>query len=115
LGNGVIKRMYVPEIQTRQFPVSWGMGRKTRIGPQQYLFTRTANGQVTLQIFLSQNAVSSYNNQADNDSLIYSTVLYTCPESTRSEEHTSELQSRENLVCRLLLEKKKHKMHRQAP
>src|SRR5690606_34413354 len=26
---------------------------------------------------------------------------------TRSEEHTSELQSRENLVCRLLLEKKK--------
>src|SRR5690606_39809359 len=28
---------------------------------------------------------------------------------TRSEEHTSELQSRENLVCRLLLEKKKQK------
>src|SRR5690606_8025427 len=28
----------------------------------------------------------------------------------RSEEHTSELQSRENLVCRLLLEKKKTKM-----
>src|SRR6266511_6216524 len=27
---------------------------------------------------------------------------------SRSEEHTSELQSRENLVCRLLLEKKKH-------
>src|SRR5690606_41026441 len=26
----------------------------------------------------------------------------------RSEEHTSELQSRENLVCRLLLEKKKN-------
>src|SRR6266511_554512 len=31
----------------------------------------------------------------------------------RSEEHTSELQSRENLVCRLLLEKKK-KSHRLA-
>src|SRR5690606_30897148 len=28
------------------------------------------------------------------------------PSSARSEEHTSELQSRENLVCRLLLEKK---------
>src|SRR5690606_40846649 len=27
----------------------------------------------------------------------------------RSEEHTSELQSRENLVCRLLLEKKKNR------
>src|SRR5690606_40214401 len=29
------------------------------------------------------------------------------PLQTGSEEHTSELQSRENLVCRLLLEKKK--------
>src|SRR5690606_41204275 len=29
------------------------------------------------------------------------------PQDGRSEEHTSELQSRENLVCRLLLEKKK--------
>src|SRR5215475_4577675 len=29
----------------------------------------------------------------------------------RSEEHTSELQSRENLVCRLLLEKKKKNSH----
>src|SRR2546427_6228174 len=28
---------------------------------------------------------------------------------TRSEEHTSELQSQSNLVCRLLLEKKKNK------
>src|SRR2546428_10373842 len=30
------------------------------------------------------------------------------PENFRSEEHTSELQSRSDLVCRLLLEKKKH-------
>src|SRR5256885_6691308 len=30
---------------------------------------------------------------------------------TRSEEHTSELQSPCNLVCRLLLEKKKDKLH----
>src|SRR2546427_2624549 len=29
----------------------------------------------------------------------------------RSEEHTSELQSQSNLVCRLLLEKKKEKRH----
>src|SRR2546430_13496310 len=28
--------------------------------------------------------------------------------TARSEEHTSELQSQSNLVCRLLLEKKKH-------
>src|SRR3712207_5321846 len=30
------------------------------------------------------------------------------PKSSRSEEHTSELQSRQYLVCRLLLEKKKN-------
>src|SRR3954465_4421978 len=30
------------------------------------------------------------------------------PLPIRSEEHTSELQSHDNLVCRLLLEKKKH-------
>src|SRR3712207_7066204 len=33
--------------------------------------------------------------------------LPTMPRESRSEEHTSELQSRQYLVCRLLLEKKK--------
>src|SRR2546430_12753723 len=32
--------------------------------------------------------------------------------SSRSEEHTSELQSQSNLVCRLLLEKKKNKTNK---
>src|SRR5438874_9048305 len=33
---------------------------------------------------------------------------HNCPQNLRSEEHTSELQSRRDLVCRLLLEKKKN-------
>src|SRR2546430_4906849 len=41
-----------------------------------------------------------------------SSMPFTIPISvsapSRSEEHTSELQSQSNLVCRLLLEKKKH-------
>lgn len=94
LGGGVIQRMYVPYIQTRQFPTAWDMGRKTRLGPQQYLLTTTANGQITLLIFLSQDNDNAYNNLefpypvgivpqiSDNNSLIYSTILYTCPEST---------------------------------
>src|SRR2546426_2049978 len=36
-------------------------------------------------------------------------------DETRSEEHTSELQSPCNLVCRLLLEKKKKKMKQTNP
>src|SRR2546429_6964714 len=35
-------------------------------------------------------------------------VMRDALEGARSEEHTSELQSRLHLVCRLLLEKKKH-------
>src|SRR5262245_62571002 len=34
------------------------------------------------------------------------------PDLFRSEEHTSELQSLRHLVCRLLLEKKKKKLHK---
>jgi hypothetical protein len=95
LGGGLITRMYVPFIQTKQFPVAWEMSRKTRLGPQQYLLSTTSNAQITLLIYLSQNSSSPYNNpgypspvqivpQAGslNNSLIYSTVLYTCPEST---------------------------------
>src|SRR5258707_11585363 len=52
----------------------------------------------------------------ERDGLMMSLPLYLrtfCPRkskpSSRSEEHTSELQSRQYLVCRLLLEKKKSK------
>src|SRR2546422_5244508 len=38
------------------------------------------------------------------------TMRLTWPRSSRSEEHTSELQSRLHLVCRLLLEKKKNQL-----
>src|SRR3989442_6435418 len=45
-----------------------------------------------------QHALTSYPGQVGND---FASIW------TRSEEHTSELQSRPHLVCRLLLEKKK--------
>src|SRR5690606_40902754 len=38
---------------------------------------------------------------------LYAQMVEAITPVARSEEHTSELQSRENLVCRLLLEKKK--------
>src|SRR5438270_14009776 len=46
--------------------------------------------------------------------LIAGFTLMTPPQygSLRSEEHTSELQSQSNLVCRLLLEKKKKKYNK---
>ncbi len=89
LGLGLVTRAYVPTIQTKQFPIAWELARKTRLGPQQYLLTKTNNSQITLLIFLSQNASNAYNTgpivpdlNVINNSLIYSTILYTCPEST---------------------------------
>src|SRR5437870_9814318 len=38
--------------------------------------------------------------------------MWSCARKPRSEEHTSELQSRGHLVCRLLLEKKKAPLQR---
>src|SRR5688572_31922020 len=40
---------------------------------------------------------------------LYDRVIAVSESACRSEEHTSELQSQSNLVCRLLLEKKKKK------
>jgi hypothetical protein len=88
-GGGLITRLYVPQIQTKQFPLAWGDGRKTRIGAQRYLLNRTDFAQMQLLIFLSQNSASAYNQGnivptlgSVNNSLIYSSVLFTCPEST---------------------------------
>src|SRR5256885_10483881 len=49
------------------------------------------------------------------DTVPYQRVVYGLPQEHlhRSEEHTSELQSPCNLVCRLLLEKKKNYAHDQ--
>jgi len=89
LGGGLITRMYVPFVQTKQFPTAWQLGRKTRLGPQQYLLTTTDDSQITLLIFLSQDGTNAYNDgpivpdaNSINNSLVYSTILYTCPEST---------------------------------
>jgi hypothetical protein len=87
LGGGLIVRMYVPFIQTKQFPTGWSMERKTRLGQQQYLFTRTPNGQLTLNIYLSQDADDAFNmgpivptDGPPNNTLIYSTILFTSAE-----------------------------------
>ena len=83
-GGGLIKRMYIPFIQTKQFPLAWDMGRKVRFGAQQYLLSKTTDGEMQLLIYLSQDEDSPYNSgpivpqvNVDNSSLIYSTILKT--------------------------------------
>src|SRR5690606_29780169 len=64
------------------------------------LFAYPGQGFGVLDVFEDGSSwISFYGNENNRAKLLY--------QKERSEEHTSELQSRENLVCRLLLEKKK--------
>src|SRR5688572_31737682 len=50
---------------------------------------------------------ATYRAKTGDDKIVYTTGGGDDQQLWRSEEHTSELQSQSNLVCRLLLEKKK--------
>src|SRR5207302_2911423 len=66
-----------------------------------------AAGRVLMKFFLGK--AENFREFKGRNDLVTSADLESCRIiKKRSEEHTSELQSRENLVCRLLLEKKKH-------
>jgi hypothetical protein len=89
IGGGEYSKLCRPLMQTKQFPLYWEQGRQIRLGVQRYLLDKTTSGQVTLNINLSQDDATVWNQDptlpnvdATNDSLIYSQVLYTCPEST---------------------------------
>lgn len=85
MGLGTFARLSQPLLQTKQFPVYWDQGRKCRLSVQKYLMDKTFNSQVTVNVYLSQDAVDPWN-ELDLDpapnSLIYSQLMYTCPEST---------------------------------
>src|SRR3712207_8762766 len=62
---------------------------------------------LTMTLGRSQNGLSGGSGSAVNTSR-KAPARRPDASAARSEEHTSELQSRQYLVCRLLLEKKKH-------
>src|SRR5690606_40612868 len=62
--------------------------------------------EVAAHMAVSRPTVSRLLRQAREQDIVRITVVNPRSRAKRSEEHTSELQSRENLVCRLLLEKK---------
>src|SRR5438034_6527284 len=57
--------------------------------------------------FCSRRTLATVKGTGEGDSLSAPSARPYHPERRRSEEHTSELQSHSDLVCRLLLEKKK--------
>lgn len=85
LGLGKYTRLSQPLIQTKMFNPYWEQGRQTRLSAQKYLMQSTPSAQVTVNIYLSQDGASVWNDptlNVPNNSLIYSQVMYTCQEST---------------------------------
>src|SRR5690606_41379049 len=64
-----------------------------------------------LDVGVQARVAFSVDRRADQRANVFLLMLGRRANLLRSEEHTSELQSRENLVCRLLLEKKNNISH----
>src|SRR5688572_11928986 len=88
-------------------------GRKVTI---QRPRVRTAAGEVALPTFQAMASTDPFNRRVVEQMLVgVATRQYARSLEPRSEEHTSELQSQSNLVCRLLLEKKKNMINDVEP
>jgi hypothetical protein len=81
LGLGVFAKLSHPFMQTKAFNPYWDQGRQMRLSAQKYLLDATADSQVTIEIYLSQDTSTSWDTP-DNDALVYTQLLYTCWEST---------------------------------
>ena len=85
IGRGQFSRLSQPLMLTKQFPFYWEQGRQARLCTSKFLMDTTANSQVTVNIYLSQDQDTVFNsptvNVPPNNSLIYSQIMYTCPES----------------------------------
>src|SRR3712207_7311757 len=78
------------------------------------LLDPVAEGLLHLQSEVELVAIVRYQGKAEKPAA--HAIIFGVEEvSQRSEEHTSELQSRQYLVCRLLLEKKKYSVHSFRP
>src|SRR5437868_12736067 len=75
---------------------------KSTLFPYTTLFRSENIGRKLLMIWSGKN-MSRRRSRTRSRKIASHTLIF-----SRSEEHTSELQSRFDLVCRLLLEKKKH-------
>src|SRR5438034_2211594 len=79
---------------------------RTVIGIPSQAYERGRNCRGTLSVLQSLC-------RTQNDAVGYNALPHEPPQSDqRSEEHTSELQSHSDLVCRLLLEKKNERAHK---
>src|SRR5690554_7518067 len=106
-GNGLMVNVYVEDFQYSKLTINDTVKKSVKDGVEQIDSIYSASAEVFQPLRLKVVAPNgeSYSNQITTSrkpKKISTQNFY-----TRSEEHTSELQSRPHLVCRLLLEKKK--------
>src|SRR3712207_8269136 len=83
---------------------------RSTLFPYTTLFRSSSSSSVPCAMTRTPAASSARSTSKRYHESSHATVIATTlPSVARSEEHTSELQSRQYLVCRLLLEKKKTK------
>src|SRR2546422_2278024 len=101
IGNVFGRFAIIPALSFRsQFSFNLLQGTVTGFNPTTF---ENSEANATNSIFQNDNRATSW---TFTNTLTYSRIM------ERSEEHTSELQSRLHLVCRLLLEKKKSTQQR---
>src|SRR2546422_3214404 len=99
--------MRQPSSTTSSFNCPW-MSRHSRIRLKDRKCTRQASCSLRLDFLCSSASSKNFQSLSHERKSDLSSLKRFCASSAaRSEEHTSELQSRLHLVCRLLLEKKK--------
>lgn len=80
LGDGTYRRIAKPNIQTKQFPGFWPQGRQTRIGTQRYMLQATDEGEITVNLFMSQADNFPVNSPTNSSYQIYTQKVLTYPE-----------------------------------
>src|SRR5260370_23428401 len=83
---------------------------RSTLFPYTTLFRSTAaafSGSVASQVKGQATIGTTASSLNTSPNTLYASAFSSAGDESRSEEHTSELQSHLNLVCRLLLEKKK--------
>src|SRR5690606_33759960 len=107
-GNNIHDRQVVPGSMVKLHGTNMDKVTKISFGDKEAATTFINKGEKSYVEYIvpADLALGTYRvTLTDNEGNVYGGGKI---EISRSEEHTSELQSRENLVCRLLLEKKKN-------
>lgn len=82
LGNGTFSIIDNFSILTKQFPFVWPQGLATRIGTQKYLFDGTASGEVTIDLFTSQNTNTPANDPIVSPYQTFTNIVRTRPDDS---------------------------------